>query len=191
LAVQVTQVSVRDGQVTLVPWATRRAQTYRQIQAQVQPGTRQITFATMAQTPGGGAVRLAGTWDGTTQVLQVRIQPQAMALVPVGEWVTKAVSLPVQVRQGHLSGDVQVTWRPGAWPQVTGPVQVQGLVVSAPQLGPVQPAVQADVHFTPQEVRIRQGQLQLAGTTAWVTGRVHFQKGYDLTARVPAVGMDG
>jgi hypothetical protein len=190
LAVQVTQVSVRDGQVTLVPWATRRAQTYRQIQAQVQPGTRQITFATMAQTPGGGAVRLAGTWDGTTQVLQVRIQPQAMALVPVGEWVTKAVSLPVQVRQGHLSGDVQVTWRPGAWPQVTGPVQVQGLVVSAPQLGPVQPAVQADVHFTPQEVRIRQGQLQLAGTTAWVTGRVHFQKGYDLTARVPAVGMD-
>jgi translocation and assembly module TamB len=190
LAVQVTQVSVRDGQVTLVPWATRRAQTYRQIQAQVQPGTRQITFATMAKTPGGGAVRLAGTWDGTTQVLQVRIQPQAMALVPVGEWVTKAVSLPVQVRQGHLSGDVQVTWRPGAWPQVTGPVQVQGLVVSAPQLGPVQPAVQADVHFTPQEVRIRQGQLQLAGTTAWVTGRVHFQKGYDLTARVPAVGMD-
>jgi hypothetical protein len=60
IQVQVTQVRLRGGQVTLVPWATRRAQTYAQIQAQVRPGTEQITFQTQAQAPAGGSLRLGG-----------------------------------------------------------------------------------------------------------------------------------
>ncbi len=189
IKVQVTQVALQGGRVTLVPWGSRRAQTYDQMQAQVRPGTAQIEFTAQAQTPGGGAVRLAGTWDGETQVLQARIQPQGMALAPIGELVAGQGAIPVQVQQGQVRGDVQVVWRPGAWPQVTGPLQVQGLVVRSPRWGKVQPQVQAELHVTPQEVRVTQGQVRLAGVTAAVTGRVHFQRGYDLAVQVPAVAM--
>ncbi|MEN9279329.1 MAG: translocation/assembly module TamB domain-containing protein [Gloeomargarita sp. DG_1_4_bins_134] len=189
LAVQVTQVRLEGGQVTLVPWATRRAQTYAQIQAQVRPGAETIAFTTQAQAPGGGTVRLEGTWHLETQSLQAQLQTRQTALVPASELVASAIPLPVTLRQGQMSGDLAIQWRVGQTPQITGPVQVQGLVLRSPQLPTVAPEINARLQLTPQAVQVTQGQIRLLGVEVGVTGTVDFQRGYDLTAQVPPVAL--
>ncbi|WP_339396943.1 translocation/assembly module TamB domain-containing protein [Synechococcus sp. C9] len=189
IQVQVTQVRLRGGQVTLVPWATRRAQTYAQIQAQVRPGREQITFQTQAQAPAGGSLDLAGIWDLQTHSLQAHLQTQEMALPPVGELVGSHTPLPVTLRQGRMTSDLKLAWQRGQMPQITGPVQVRGGVVAAPQWGQVRPEVNARFQLTPQEVQVTQGQIRLVGVEVGVTGNIHFQRGYDLTAQVPGVAL--
>ncbi len=189
IQVQVTQVRLSGGRVTLVPWATRRAQTYEQIQAKVRPGTEQITFHTQAQAPAGGSLDLAGTWDLGTGSLQAHLQTQEMALPPVGELVASYTPLPVTLRQGRMTSDLRLAWRVGEMPQITGPVQVRGGVVAAPQWGQVRPEVNARFQLTPQQVRVTQGHIRLVGVEVGVTGNIHFQRGYDLTAQVPGVAL--
>ncbi|APB34342.1 hypothetical protein GlitD10_2016 [Gloeomargarita lithophora Alchichica-D10] len=190
ITVQVNQVRMAGGRVTLVPWATRTAQTYEQIQAKVLPGTEEIEFQTQAQAPGGGSLRLAGRWDVGLNFLKAQIQTQAVALPPVGALVGSFTKLPVTLRQGQITSDVSLAWRPGQTPEITGPVQVRGVVVRAPQLAQVQPEIQAQLQFTPQQVRVTEGQIRLAGVTAGVAGTVHFQRGFDLTAQVPATAIE-
>lgn len=189
IAVQVTQVRLAGGRVTLVPWATRRAQTYEQIQAQVRPGTEQIIFQTQAQAPGGGSVQLTGMWEVGANALQAHIQTQDVALVPISELAGSSTPLPITLRQGQVTSDMKLDWQPGQLPQMTGSAQVRGLVVRSPQLAQVQPEIQARLQFTPQQVQVTQGQVRLAGVAVGVTGAVHFQRGYDLSIQVPPVAI--
>ncbi|MEN9216384.1 MAG: translocation/assembly module TamB domain-containing protein [Gloeomargarita sp. HHBFW_bins_162] len=190
IEVQVTQVRLDGGKVTLVPWATRRAQTYEQIQARVQPGAKEIDFQTQAQAPGGGTLRLDGTWDMGANALQAQLTTQNVALVPVSELVGSYTPLPVTLRQGQVTSNLAIQWPVGQSPQITGPVQVQGVVVHSPQWAQVQPEVNARLQLTPQQVQITQGQIRLVGVDVGVTGRVDWQRGYDLTAQVPPVAIE-
>ncbi|MCS6783182.1 MAG: hypothetical protein NZ482_08400, partial [Gloeomargarita sp. SKYG98] len=67
--VQITQVSWEGGRVTLVPWASRRAQTYEQFQARIRSDANQWAFQGQAITPGAGQVRFAGHWQTHNQTL--------------------------------------------------------------------------------------------------------------------------
>ncbi|MCS7292972.1 MAG: translocation/assembly module TamB domain-containing protein [Gloeomargarita sp. SKYBB_i_bin120] len=188
--VQITQVSWEGGRVTLVPWASRRAQTYEQFQARIRSDANQWAFQGQAITPGAGQVRFAGHWQTHNQTLTAQIQTRDIPATPVQELVAGYVSLPARVSQGRISSDLAVQWQPGQRPHVTGPVQLQGWVVHSSQWPTVAPQLNARLHLTPEAVRVTQGQLQWAGVAAAVTGTVHFQQGYDLTAQVPPVALE-
>ncbi|MEN9258326.1 MAG: translocation/assembly module TamB domain-containing protein [Gloeomargarita sp. SRBZ-1_bins_9] len=188
--VRLTQVAIEGGRVTLVPWWTRQAQTYAQVQARLRPAEDRWEFQGQAQTPQQGQVWLTGQWQIPNTLLTARLQVQELPAKPVQDLMTGYVTLPAQVQRGRISGDLTVQWQPGQRPQVAGPVQLREWVVRSSQWPMVSPQVDAQLQLTPGGVQVTQGQLQWAGMAAEVTGQIDFDRGYDLTARVAPVALE-
>ncbi|MGF1498897.1 MAG: translocation/assembly module TamB domain-containing protein [Elainellaceae cyanobacterium] len=146
---------------------------------------RYISFDATGEPRAGGTFALRGEVD--TETLRVNAAVQSNNL-PAPE-LASLLPLPVQVRSGLISTNVEVQYRQDEPIALDGTARVQDILAGT-EFTP-EPIVDLDsrLRFQGQTVALEDTSLRYGRVPVEVAGQVDLEAGYDLTAQIPLVSL--
>lgn len=194
-------IRVRNAEVDILPFGAR-PQRVKQLDGRVNlvSGAELVSFDLQGQVAVGGNFNLQGEWQTASQEANLALRCRQLSAQVLNSVLTlpqfaatgsrgRQGSAPVKITSGTVDGSFNVKLRPNQAPVVVGSAQLQNL--------------SAQVVNLKQPLRNFKGQLQFQGLTTRLegiegsvgpvplrmAGSVDWQKGFNLTARVPTVDL--
>ena len=205
IAIDVDRVSLRNGNVALIPFVEGDKKTTIP-PSRLPVSSSKVVFSELngyanfidnyqvvrfevAGKPGrNGNLSVKGNVGIKTKTGDLQIQAQDL----LASKVTPLVKLPVKLKGGKINGNLQVKLPPGEkiQPLLYGSARVEGLDFQVARMPKPLVNSQGNLQFDGTKVKLNDvvtsyGKIPLSGG-----GSIDFQKGYDLTARVNAVSIN-
>ncbi len=194
IAIDLDEVRLRNGDVTLVPFVQNRQAASPKVvfsglngYANFIDNYQVVRFEVGGQPGRTGSISASGRVDLKSKAGNLQLQAKDL----LTDEVTPLVNLPVKFQGGRINGDLQVKL-PGkeAQPLLYGSVGVEGLTLRIPRTPKPLANSQGTLKFDGAKVRLNDvvtsyGKIPLSGG-----GTIDFKTGYDLTARVNAVSVN-
>ncbi len=194
IAIDVEKVSLRNGNVTLMPSVENKKAASPVVfsklngYAKFTDNYQVVGFEVGGQPGRTGNASVRGKVDIKAKTGNLQLQAQDL----LGSEVTPLVKLPVKLKGGKINGNLQVKLpnKEGKQPLLYGNARVEGLDFQVAQM--------------PKSLLNSQGNLQFDGTKVKLSdvvtsydkiplsggGTIDFNKGYNLTARANAVSVN-